>query len=73
MKLSFTLLIRSWRKFVAGGNNIKIRMADKDEYIVGGFGSGERNENENCELVDGRRWIYPPLFVNKEHRHYPIV
>ncbi|VDO86719.1 unnamed protein product [Heligmosomoides polygyrus] len=64
---------KSFYKFVVGDFNARIGKAREDEYRIGNFGIGDRNENGNslAGLISTTRVFHNnSLFQKKEHRRW---
>ncbi|KAK6748620.1 hypothetical protein RB195_001315 [Necator americanus] len=64
---------KSFYKFVVGDFNAKLGKATKEEYRIGRFGLGDRNENGNrlAGLLSAARLFHGnSLFMKKDHRRW---
>ncbi|KAK6757218.1 hypothetical protein RB195_015194 [Necator americanus] len=64
---------KSFYKFVVGDFNAKLGKATEDEYRIGRFGLGDRNENGNrlAGLLAAARLFHAnSLFMKKDHRRW---
>ncbi|KAK6750216.1 hypothetical protein RB195_002296 [Necator americanus] len=64
---------KSFYKFVVGDFNAKLGKATEEEYGIGRFGLGDRNENGNrlAELLSAARLLHGnSLFMKKDHRRW---
>ncbi|KAK6765464.1 hypothetical protein RB195_025399 [Necator americanus] len=64
---------KSFYKFVVGGLNAKLGKATEEEYRIGRFGLGDRNENGNrlAGLLYAARLFHGnSLFMKKDHRRW---
>ncbi|KAK6760044.1 hypothetical protein RB195_021531 [Necator americanus] len=64
---------KSFYKFVAGDFNAKLGKATEEEYRIGRFGLGDRNENGNrlAGLLSAARLLHGnSLFMKKDHRRW---
>ncbi|KAK6760478.1 hypothetical protein RB195_021808 [Necator americanus] len=64
---------KSYYKFVVGDFNAKLGKATEEEYRIGRFGQGDRNENGNrlAGLLSAARLFHGnSLFMKKDHRRW---
>ncbi|KAK6761887.1 hypothetical protein RB195_022831 [Necator americanus] len=64
---------KSFYKFVVGDFNAKLGKATEEEYRIGRFGLGDRNENGNrlAGLLSAARLFHGnSLFMKKDHRRW---